>query len=104
MADSFESLSKIQYTEESAIPTTPEQGIEYAITDLIGYGDLDANLQEYIDHSATVSTYSFTESSWTATDNEQYGQFRYIISNISGTANVFISVYDSNGYLQKNKC
>lgn len=49
-ADSFESLSKIQYTAESAIPTTPEQGVEYAITDLIGYGDLDANLQEQIDH------------------------------------------------------
>ena len=36
MADSFESLSKIQYTEESAIPTTPEQGVEYAITELSG--------------------------------------------------------------------
>ena len=101
-ADSSESLSKIQYTAESAIPDTPEQGAEYAITDLIGYGDLDANLQEHIDHSATVSTYSFIESSWTATDNEQYGQFRYIISNISGTANAFISVYDSNGYLQQD--
>lgn len=49
-ADSSESLSKIQYTAESAIPTTPEQSVEYAITDLIGYGDLDANLQEQIDH------------------------------------------------------
>ena len=49
-ADSSESLSKIQYTAESAIPTTPEQGVEYAITDLIGYGDLDADLQEQIDH------------------------------------------------------
>lgn len=49
-ADSSESLSKIQYTAESAIPTTPEQGVEYAITDLIGYGDLDADLQAQIDH------------------------------------------------------
>lgn len=49
-ADSSESLSKIQYTAEFAIPTTPEQGVEYAITDLIGYGDLDASLQEQIDH------------------------------------------------------
>lgn len=49
-ADSSESLSKIQYTAESAIPTTPEQGVEYAITDLIGYGDLDADLQGQIDH------------------------------------------------------
>lgn len=95
-------LSKIEYTTEAEIPATPDEAYEYAITDLIGYGDLDANLQEHIDHSATVSTYSFTESSWTATDNEQYGQFRYIISNISGTSSAFISVYDSNGYLQQD--
>lgn len=101
-ADSSESLSKIQYMEESSIPTTPEQGIEYAITDLISYGDLNVDLQERIDHSATVSTYFFTESAWVTTDNEQYGQFRYIISNISGTSSAFISVYDSNGYLQQD--
>ena len=53
-ADSSESLSKIQYMEESSIPTTPEQGVEYAITDLISYGDLNVDLQERIDHSATV--------------------------------------------------
>ena len=95
-------LSKIEYTTEAEIPATPDEAYEYAITDLIGYGDLDANLQEHIDHSATVSTYSFTKSSWTTTDNEQYGQFRYIISNISGTSSAFISVYDSNGYLQQD--
>ena len=49
-SDNLSHLSKIQYTAESAIPATPEQGVEYAITDLIGYGDLDANLQEQIDH------------------------------------------------------
>lgn len=49
-SDNLSHLSKIQYTAESAIPTTPEQGVEYAITDLIGYGDLDAELQEQIDH------------------------------------------------------
>ena len=38
------------------------------------------------------------------TDNIEYGEFEYIISNISGTANAIISVCDSNGYLQKNKC
>ena len=43
-------LSKIEYTTEGAIPTTPNEAYEYAITDLIGYGDLDANLQEQIDH------------------------------------------------------
>ena len=49
-ADSSENLSKIQYTAESAIPATPDETYEYAITDLIGYSDLDANLQEQIDH------------------------------------------------------
>lgn len=43
-------LSKIEYISESAIPTTPDETYEYAITDLISYGDLDANLQEQIDH------------------------------------------------------
>ena len=52
--------------------------------------------------TAYAATYSFTKSSWTTTDNEQYGQFRYIISNISGTSSAFISVYDSNGYLQQD--
>ena len=50
VSDNLSHLSKIQYTAESAIPTTPEQGVEYAITDLIGYGDLDTSLQEQIDH------------------------------------------------------
>lgn len=49
-SDNLSHLSKIQYTAESAIPTTPEQGVEYAITDLIGYGDLNASLQKQIDH------------------------------------------------------
>lgn len=43
-------LSKIEYTTEAAIPATPDETYEYAITDLIGYSDLDANLQEQIDH------------------------------------------------------
>ena len=43
-------LSKIEYTTETAIPTTPDETYEYAITDLISYGDLDADLQEQIDH------------------------------------------------------
>ena len=95
-------LAKIEYTTEAEIPATPDEAYEYAITDLIGYGDLNVDLQERIDHSATVSTYFFTESAWVTTDNEQYGQFRYIISNISGTSSAFISVYDSNGYLQQD--
>lgn len=43
-------LSKIEYLAEADIPTNPDETYEYAITDLIGYGDLDANLQEQIDH------------------------------------------------------
>lgn len=43
-------LSKIEYTTEAEIPATPDETYEYAITDLISYGDLDANLQEQIDH------------------------------------------------------
>lgn len=43
-------LSKIEYISESAIPSPPDEAYEYAVTDLIGYGDLDANLQEQIDH------------------------------------------------------
>lgn len=53
-SDNLSHLSKIQYTAESAIPATPEQGVEYAITDLIGYGDLDANFQEQIDHTGNA--------------------------------------------------
>ncbi len=55
-ADSSESLSKIQYTAESAIPTTPEQGVEYAITDAIGYGDLDSELQAKVDAGANAGS------------------------------------------------
>lgn len=43
-------LSKIEYVSESEIPSPPDEAYEYAVTDLIGYGDLDANLQEQIDH------------------------------------------------------
>lgn len=43
-------LSKIEYLTEADIPTNPDKTYEYAITDLIGYADLDANLQEQIDH------------------------------------------------------
>ena len=45
-----QTLSKIEYLTESEVPTTPDETYEYAITDLIGYSDLNANLQEQIDH------------------------------------------------------
>lgn len=55
-------LSKIEYLAEVEIPTTPDETYEYAITDLIGYGDLDANLQERIDHNyAKIGTTGASE-------------------------------------------
>lgn len=48
-SDNLSHLSKILYTEESAIPATPDATIEYAVTDFIGYEDLDSSLQAQID-------------------------------------------------------
>ena len=47
--DNLSHLSKILYTEESAIPAIPDATIEYAVTDFIGYEDLDSSLQAQID-------------------------------------------------------
>ena len=121
-------LSKIEYISESAIPSTPDETHEYAITDLIGYSDLDANLQEQIDHmgntgpagptgptgdtgptgpqgpkgdpgNASFSTYSVSESSWSATDNVNYGSYKYSISGIPNSSSAIVNVYDSDNCL-----
>lgn len=55
-ADADNELKKIEYTEESAIPPTPNVGTEYACTDFIGYNDLDSNLQEKIDSAMAMET------------------------------------------------
>lgn len=47
-------LTAIEYIGEADIPTTPETGKEYAITDLISYSDLDSELQGKIDAAATI--------------------------------------------------
>ena len=47
-------LSSIEYLGEADIPSTPEAGKEYAVTDLISYSDLDSNLQGKIDATATT--------------------------------------------------
>ena len=47
--DTDEVLSKIEYLAEADIPATPDTAYEYAITDFIGYNDLDSSLQEQID-------------------------------------------------------
>ena len=121
-------MSKIEYISESAIPSTPDETHEYAITDLIGYSDLDANLQEQIDHmgntgpagptgptgdtgptgpqgpkgdpgNASFSTYSVSESSWSATDNVNYGSYKYSISGIPNSSSAIVNVYDSDNCL-----
>lgn len=46
-------LSKIVYMAEADIPDNPEVGFEYACEDLIGFGDLDAELQTKIDTAVT---------------------------------------------------
>lgn len=53
-SDNLSHLSKIQYTAESAIPATPDATIEYAVTDLIEYGDLDSELQAKIDKAGSA--------------------------------------------------
>ena len=118
-------LSKIEYMTETTIPEIPDETHEYAITDLISYVDLDTDLQEQIDHmgntgptgptgpigetgptgpkgdpgNASFSTYAISESSWSATDNINYGSYKYSVSGISGSSNAIVNVYDSDNCL-----
>ena len=46
-------LTDIEYLGETDIPSTPDTGKEYAITDLISYSDFDSDLQGKIDSTAT---------------------------------------------------
>ena len=47
-------LTAVEYLSEADIPSTPEVGKEYAITDLISYSDLDAELQTKLDSSNNI--------------------------------------------------
>lgn len=47
-------LASIEYLSEADIPTTPEIGKEYAVTDLISYSDLDSDLQKRLDTSNDI--------------------------------------------------
>lgn len=58
-------LTDIEYLGETDIPSTPDTGKEYAITDLISYSDFDSDLQGKIDATAT------TEYVDTAVSNKQ---------------------------------
>ena len=148
-------LSKIEYTTEEAVPEVPNETYEYAITNLISYSDLDANLQEQIDHmgntgptgsvgptgatgakgdtgavgptgqtgaigptgpkgdsgptgptgpkgdpgNASFSTYTISESSWSATDNVNYGSYKYSVSGIPDSSSTIVDIYDSDNCL-----
>lgn len=46
-------LSSIEYLGEADIPSTPESGKEYAVTDFISYSDFDSDLQGKLDATAT---------------------------------------------------
>ena len=57
-------LKAIYYMSEVDIPQTPDAGMEYAMVDLIGYSDLDSNLQEKIDGAATKTELSNAKTSF----------------------------------------
>lgn len=46
-------LKAIYYMTEDEIPETPEEGVEYAVVEFVGYSDLDPSLQEKIDNVPT---------------------------------------------------
>lgn len=50
-------LKKIIYTANSDIPTTPESGVEYAVTDLIGEEDIDNALSTKINNKQDKLTF-----------------------------------------------
>ena len=98
-ADSSESLSKIQYTAESAIPTTPEQGVEYAITDAIGYGDLDSELQAKVDAGVNAGSNLNTKASVDYVNKTHYGYSGNDLLIIpEGTTTIGESAYSGTTY------
>lgn len=56
-------LKKIIYTANSDIPTTPESGVEYAVTDLIGEEDIDNALSTKINNKQDKLTFDTTPTS-----------------------------------------
>lgn len=49
--------------------------------------------------NASFSTYSVSESSWSATDNVNYGSYKYSVSGIPDSSNAIINAYDSDNCL-----
>lgn len=85
-ATTNQALSKIEYTTEAAIPTTPETGVEYAITDLISYGDLDPELQERIDRMIPAAPAWRTTAPTTESDRKKV-QFTRVTINTTDDTN-----------------
>lgn len=85
-ATTNQALSKIEYTAEVAIPTTPETGVEYAITDLISYGDLDPGLQERIDRMVPAAPAWRTTAPTTESDRKKV-QFTRVTINTTDDTN-----------------
>ena len=56
-ATSSTDLKKIIYTANSDIPATPEAGVEYAVTDLIGEEDIDSALSTKINNKQDKLTF-----------------------------------------------
>lgn len=85
-ATTNQALSKIEYTTEVAIPTTPETDVEYAITDLISYGDLDPGLQERIDRMIPAAPAWRTTAPTTESDRKKV-QFTRVTINTTDDTN-----------------
>ena len=49
--------------------------------------------------NASLSTYFISESSWSATDNVNYGSYKYSVSGIQDSSRAIVNVYDSDNCL-----
>ncbi len=49
--------------------------------------------------NASFSTYTISESSWSTTDNINYGSYKYSISGIPDSSSTVVDVYDSDNCL-----
>ena len=56
-------LKKIVYTADADIPTTPEEGVEYACTDLIGEGDLAPSFVNKVNSKQNLLTFDTAPTS-----------------------------------------
>lgn len=59
-------LKKIVYTADADIPTAPEEGVEYACTDLIGEADLDPTFINKVNSKQNLLTFDTAPTSGSA--------------------------------------